>query len=122
MINNKGKMIALNKLSEDIDGMTERPKEDTDVNDELQKGIKCEMGEHGMEEEEATKTAQEHIDQDPKYYTKLEEMETDPNEESEMAENHEALGGEEEEEEESPKLSISVLARRNRPINKGKAR
>jgi len=39
---------------------------------ELQKGIKVEMGEHGMSKEEATKTAMDHLTKEsPTYYTQL---------------------------------------------------
>lgn len=38
---------------------------------ELEKGIMTEMKEHGMSREEATKTAQDHLKEDSKYYTKM---------------------------------------------------
>lgn len=38
---------------------------------ELEKGIATEMKEHGMSREEATKTAQDHLKEDAKYYTKM---------------------------------------------------
>lgn len=36
---------------------------------ELNKGIKNEMSEHGMSKKEATKTAKDHLKENPKYYT-----------------------------------------------------
>lgn len=41
---------------------------------ELEKGIATEMKEHGMSREEATKTAQDHLKEDAKYYTKMAEI------------------------------------------------
>lgn len=38
---------------------------------ELEKGIRTEMKEHGMSREEATKTANDHLKEDAKYYTKM---------------------------------------------------
>jgi len=38
---------------------------------ELQKGIRTEMKEHGMSRAEATKTANDHLKEDSKYYTKM---------------------------------------------------
>jgi hypothetical protein len=105
----KGKLDAINKLSEYLDGMSENTGEGE--NEELQKGIECEMTEHGMSEEEATKTAQDHLKEDPEYYTKLEEMEASG--ESEGAETDDSFGSEEEPEEEAtPAISVSVLARK----------
>jgi hypothetical protein len=40
---------------------------------ELQKGIRVEMKEHGMSRAKATKTALDHLKENPKYYTKMEE-------------------------------------------------
>jgi len=36
---------------------------------ELEMGIKKEMEEHGMSEEQATKTAKDHLKENPKYYS-----------------------------------------------------
>jgi len=36
---------------------------------ELEMGIKKEMEEHGMSEQEATKTAKDHLKENPKYYS-----------------------------------------------------
>ena len=90
--------------------MTEKTDtEEAGVDEELQKGIKVEMEEHGMDEAEATKTATDHIAEDPMYYSKLEEMEGDTESETTEPLDNEMA------EEESPELSISVLARKNKP-------
>lgn len=114
----KGKLDALKKLSDYVDGMEESKSESSESeHDELKEGIQCEMEEHGMDEEEATKTAMEHLAEDPKYYSKLEESENDPNEESEVeneANDMEDTEGKrfmDKEDNETPKLSISILAR-----------
>ncbi len=114
----KGKIDAINKLSEYVDGMEENTK-GSGENSELAKGIKCEMEEHGMDEMEATKTAKEHLAEDPEYYTKLEEMESSG--ESEAAESEDSFGGgetEDEGEKEMPGISISVLARKKKPFGR----
>lgn len=100
----KGKLDAINKLGDYLDGMSENTGEDE--NEELKKGIEIEMSEHGMDEEEATKTAEEHLQEDPEYYTKLAEMEAGG--EVEETDSFE----EEPEEEETPAVSVSVLARK----------
>ena len=41
---------------------------------ELKLGIKEEMEEHGMDVTKATKTAKDHLREDPKYYSKLKKV------------------------------------------------
>lgn len=77
----------------------------------LEEGIKCEMEEHGMEEEEAKQIAMDHLKEDPMYYAKEEEGEEDPNEEQEIEE----MGGEKPEEEPSRGFSMSDLIRNKKP-------
>lgn len=55
----------------------ERPDEDYDPQ-ELEWGIKVEMEDNHSEDEEIQKSiAKDHLDEDPKYYTKLKEIEPD---------------------------------------------
>lgn len=78
----------------------------------LEHGIKCEMEEHGMEEEEATKIATDHLKEDPLYYAKEEEGEEDPNEEEEIEEMGEKEDGKEDEESSPRGFSMSDFMRK----------
>jgi len=122
MTMNSGKMDALKKLGSYVDGM--EPKEEGMGEDaKIKEYVAQEMSEHGFEEEEATKVVMDHLAEDPMYYEKKEEGESDSNESGEVAKtasDMEDEGGFEE----GPKISISMLARKpkfgNRRFRKGR--
>lgn len=122
-----GKLDALKKMKEYIDGMEPKKEEVSSEEECLKKGIEEEMSEHGMSEEEATKVAMDHLAQDPEYYSKGEEaneqmggdedgMITKELDDMADTEGEGFLKREEAEEDgEKPALSISVLARNKKP-------
>jgi len=121
----KERVGALDRIMKEVSHDIKLPKMhkmtegNNDFDEELQKGIKCEMEEHGMSDAEAERTAKEHIQEDPEYYSKLEGMEEGEHNEDtetpgeEYSESPEVQAEEEENGEEKPMkhMSISELGR-----------